>query len=105
MSAPAVFGALADPTRWELLQTLGEQGSGTATSLAAGFPISRPAVIKHLHVLDRAGLVAHERVGREVRYRVDPAPLVAAAGHLAAVAAAWDHRLSALKTLAEGEAP
>ena len=99
--APAVFAALADPTRFTLLGTLAEQGEGTATTLAAELPVSRPAVIKHLHVLDRAGLVTRRRAGREVRFRVDPAPLDATARQMAALATAWDTRLSALKALAE----
>ncbi len=98
---PAVFAALADPTRWRLLGTLAQQGEGTATTLAAQLPVSRPAVIKHLGVLDRAGLVTRQRAGREVRYRVEPARLEATARQIAAVAAAWDRRLAALKVLAE----
>jgi DNA-binding transcriptional ArsR family regulator len=98
---PAVFAALADPTRWRLLGTLAQQGEGTATTLAAQLPVSRPAVIKHLGVLDRAGLVTRQRAGREVRYRVEPARLEATARQIAAVAAAWDRRLAALKALAE----
>jgi DNA-binding transcriptional ArsR family regulator len=98
---PAVFAALADPTRWRLLGTLAQQGEGTATTLAAELPVSRPAVIKHLGVLDRAGLVTRERAGREVRYRVEPARLDATARQIAALAAAWDSRLAALKVLAE----
>jgi DNA-binding transcriptional ArsR family regulator len=98
---PAVFAALADPTRWRLLGTLAQQGEGTATTLAAQLPVSRPAVIKHLGVLDRAGLVTRQRAGREVRYRVEPARLEATARQIAAVAAAWDRRLDALKALAE----
>jgi DNA-binding transcriptional ArsR family regulator len=99
--APAVFSALADPTRWRVLGMLAQQGEGTATTLAAGLPVSRPAVIKHLGVLDRAGLVTRRRAGREVRYRVEPARLAATAQQIAAVAAAWDTRLAALKALAE----
>lgn len=99
--APVVFAALADPTRWRLLGTLAEQGEGTATTLAAQLPVSRPAVIKHLVVLDRAGLVARERHGREVRYRVRPEQLDATARQLADVAAVWDRRLDAIKRLAE----
>jgi DNA-binding transcriptional ArsR family regulator len=98
---PAVFAALADPTRWHLLGTLAEQGEATATTLAAGLPVSRPAVIKHLGVLDRVGLVTRQRAGREVRYRVEPARLDETARRIAAVAAAWDRRLAALKALAE----
>jgi DNA-binding transcriptional ArsR family regulator len=98
---PAIFAALADPTRWRLLGTLARQGEGTATTLAAELPVSRPAVIKHLGVLDRAGLVTHRRAGREVRYRVEPARLDATAQRIADLAAAWDRRLGALKALAE----
>ena len=100
---PAVFAALADPTRWRVLGTLAEQGEGTATTLAAELPVSRPAVIKHLGVLDRVGLVSHRRAGREVRYRVEPARLDETARRIADLAAAWDTRLAALKALAEGE--
>jgi DNA-binding transcriptional ArsR family regulator len=98
---PAVFAALADPTRWRLLGTLAQHGQGTATTLAATVPVSRPAVIKHLGVLDRAGLVTRRRAGREVLYRVEPARLDATARSLAGLAAAWDTRLDALKALAE----
>ncbi len=98
---PAVFAALADPTRWRVLRTLAQSGEATATTLAAGMPVSRPAVIKHLGVLDRAGLVTRRRAGREVRFRVEPARLEATAREMTALAAAWDRRLSALKALAE----
>jgi DNA-binding transcriptional ArsR family regulator len=100
---PAVFAALADPTRWRVLGTLAQQGAGTATSVAAQLPVSRPAVIKHLAVLDRAGLVTRQRSGREVLYRVEPGRLDATARQIAAIAAAWDRRLGALKALAEAE--
>jgi DNA-binding transcriptional ArsR family regulator len=102
---PAVFAALADPTRWALLGMLAQEGEGTATTLAAGLPVTRPAVIKHLGVLDRAGLVTRRRAGREVRYRVEPARLDATARRIAALAAAWDTRLAALKALAEDGGP
>jgi DNA-binding transcriptional ArsR family regulator len=100
---PAVFAALADPTRWRLLGMLAQQGEGTATNLSSQLPVSRVAVIKHLGVLDRAGLVTRRRAGREVRYRVEPARLDATARRMADLAAAWDTRLAALKALAEEE--
>ncbi|HEU0300291.1 MAG TPA: metalloregulator ArsR/SmtB family transcription factor, partial [Longimicrobium sp.] len=68
--AAHVFAAMADPTRWQVLSLLAARGEGTATSVAAQLPVSRPAVIKHLNVLDRAGLVQGRRSGREVRYSV-----------------------------------
>jgi DNA-binding transcriptional ArsR family regulator len=100
-----VFTALADPTRRRVLDLLATHGSGT--SLAAELPVSRPAVIKHLAVLDRAGLVAAQRQGREVRYVVQPRPLQETAQWMARLAAEWDARLAAVKALAEaaGDAP
>jgi DNA-binding transcriptional ArsR family regulator len=99
--ADEVFAALADPTRWQVLNTLAAQGDGTATTLAAVMPVSRVAVVKHLAVLDRAGLVRGRRRGREVRYVVRPERLEATARWLATIATEWDARLSAIKRIAE----
>ena len=103
MRAPAegVFAALADPTRWRVLNLLAERGEGTATSLAGELPVSRVAVVKHLAVLDRAGLVEGRRKGREVRYSVRTEPLGETAHWMAQLAARWDARLAAIKRLAE----
>ena len=90
-----VFAALADPTRWRVLTLLAERGEATATTLA------RVAVVKHLAVLDRAGLVGAQRKGREVRYTVRPERLTATARQLNAIAGEWDARLAAIKRLAE----
>src|SRR5918996_1987115 len=105
MDEPAneVFAALADPTRWRVLSLLAERDGSTATTLAAQLPVSRVAVVKHLAVLDRAGLVESRRRGREVRYSVRPEPLEAAARWMTGLAADWDRRLAALKRLAEQE--
>ena len=99
-----VLIALADPTRRRVLTLLAERGEGTATTLAGDLPVSRVAVVKHLAVLDRAGLVGARRQGREVRYRVRTEQLDATARWMAGLAAEWDERLDALKRLAE-EAP
>ena len=96
-----VFAALADPTRRRVLDLLAEHGHGTATTLAAALPVSRPAVIKHLAVLDRAGLVASQRHGREVRYVVRPEGLQETAAWMTRLAARWDARLDAIRALAE----
>ena len=63
----SVLVALADPTRRQLLDLLAAQGEATATTLAARLPVSRQAVVKHLAILNAAGLVSGSRVGREVR--------------------------------------
>ena len=99
--AGEVFAALADPTRWRVLALLAARGEGTATTLASELPVSRPAVIKHLNVLDRAGLVQGRRSGREVRFTVRPERLDATARWLAGVASEWDARLAAIKRIAE----
>jgi DNA-binding transcriptional ArsR family regulator len=96
-----VFAALADPTRWRVLTLIAERGEGTATSLAAELPVSRVAVVKHLAVLDRAGLVEARRQGREVRYTVRPDQLDATARWMASLASEWDARLAAIKRMAE----
>jgi DNA-binding transcriptional ArsR family regulator len=100
-AADEVFVALADPTRRRLLDVLAARGEASATTLAAALPVSRQAVVKHLAVLDRAGLVRGARRGREVRYTVRPDRLDATAGWLAGLAAEWDARLAAIKRLAE----
>ncbi|MFF3109051.1 ArsR/SmtB family transcription factor [Kitasatospora sp. NPDC057904] len=96
-----VLAALADPTRRRLLELLAAQGEATATTLARHLPVSRQAVVKHLAVLDAAGLVTGGRIGREVRYTVRPAALDATARWMASLAADWDRRLAHIKHLAE----
>ncbi|WP_369383007.1 ArsR/SmtB family transcription factor [Streptomyces sp. cg36] len=96
-----VLAALADPTRRRLLELLAAQGEATATTLAAHLPVSRQAVVKHLGVLDAAGLVSGGRIGREVRYAVQPAALDATAQWMAALAVDWDRRLARIKHIAE----
>jgi DNA-binding transcriptional ArsR family regulator len=97
----ALWAAVADPTRRRVLDALLERGEATTTTLAVGLPVTRQAIAKHLVVLDRVGLVAGRRQGREVRYAVRPDRLDDAAGAMAAVAAQWDRRLAAIKRLAE----
>ncbi|MFI7058870.1 ArsR/SmtB family transcription factor [Streptosporangium canum] len=100
-AADSVLVALADPTRRQLLDLLAAQGEATATTLAGRLPVSRQAVVKHLAVLDAAGLVSGSRVGREMRYAVRPAALDATARWMAALAADWDRRLANIKRVAE----
>jgi DNA-binding transcriptional ArsR family regulator len=94
--AGAVFGALSDPTRRDLLATIAEHPATTATELASRLPISRQAVVKHLGTLTEAGLLERVAAGREVRYRVTPAPLSDAVSWMAEVGGQWDERLAAL---------
>jgi ArsR family transcriptional regulator, cadmium/lead-responsive transcriptional repressor len=96
-----VFSALADQNRRFVVATLAERGTATPTELAAGLPVTRQAVAKHLAALREAGLVEATRSGRETRYALNPAPLASAVGWIEAVGAAWDDRLQALKRLVE----
>lgn len=95
--AGAVFDVLSDPTRRALLAAIADSPAATATELATELPISRQAVVKHLTALTGAGLLDRERFGREVRYRVTPAPLSDAVSWMADVGGQWDARLQALK--------
>jgi ArsR family transcriptional regulator, cadmium/lead-responsive transcriptional repressor len=94
-SADAVFEALADPMRRRLLSQIAAHPA-TATELAGDLPISRQAVAKHLTSLSRAGLLERERSGRDVRYRVTPAPLSDAVSWMAEAGGQWDDRLDRL---------
>jgi DNA-binding transcriptional ArsR family regulator len=88
-----VFGALADPTRREVMRSLAERPGLTASSLAGELPMTRQAVSKHLHALYGAGLVTAHREGRETRYTLTPAPLAGAMQWMTEVGAEWDERL------------
>ncbi len=97
----ALWAAVADPTRRRVLEALLDRGEATTTTLAESLPVTRQAVAKHLAVLNRVGLVAGRRRGREVRYAVRPERLDDAAETMARVAAQWDRRLTQIKRLAE----
>lgn len=96
-----VISALADPTRRQLLDLLAAHGEVTATTLAEQVPVSRQAIVKHLAVLDAAGLVTARKSGREVLYAVRPDALNATARWMAALATEWDRRLATIKRIAE----
>ena len=70
-----VFKALADPTRRSLLDALREDDGQTLTSLEEGLPMTRFGVMKHLRVLEAAGLVATRRRGREKLHFLNPVPI------------------------------
>jgi len=91
-----VFGALADPTRREVMRSLAERPGLTASRLAGELPMTRQAVAKHLSALSGAGLVTARREGRETRYTLTPAPLAEAMEWMAEVGAQWDERLQRL---------
>jgi len=93
MTPDVALRALADPTRRALIERL-RRGPVAAGALAAGLPVSRPAVSQHLKVLKSAGLVREEADGTRRVYRVEPAGLVALRRYLDRL---WGDALAALK--------
>lgn len=92
-----VFSALADPVRRSILETLNAKPL-TAGDLADRFPISRPAVSRHLKLLRQAGLVSVVASGRTRVYRVEPAPMAKVEHWLAQYRDTWSSRFDALET-------
>lgn len=103
MNAP-IFAALADPMRRNLLVNLAENSPKTATQLAKEYPrITRQGILKHLNILEDAGLVTVYQQGREKRYSLTPEPLTEVEQWISEISAKWDERLLRLKTLLESE--
>ena len=97
-----VFFALSDDTRRHVVERLRDGSSVTPAALASELPVTRQAIIKHLTVLDAAGLVAKTRAGRETRYALRPQRLTEAAAWIAHVGGEWDDRLARLDALLGG---
>jgi DNA-binding transcriptional ArsR family regulator len=97
----ALVSAIADASRRRVLDLLVRGGDASASTLARDVPFTRQAVMKHLVVLEDAGLVSRHRDGREVRFRVDPQRLDEATHAMARIAQQWDRRLLAIKRIAE----
>jgi DNA-binding transcriptional ArsR family regulator len=100
-AAAAVFFALGDPTRLSVVRKLGTGGALSATALAGGASVTRQAIVKHLQVLEGAGLVSHEKRGREVVYALETRRLEDARSYLDSVSAAWDRALERLRKMVE----
>jgi DNA-binding transcriptional ArsR family regulator len=101
-SAEATFSALADPTRRAVLDLL-RKGIQPAGRIAEAFPVSRPAISKHLRLLRRAHLVEERREGRHRLYQLNPQPLRAVDSWLEQYRAFWQTNLANLKTFVEAE--
>ena len=93
------FAALADPTRRKVFERLATRALSVG-EIAAGLPVSRPAVSQHLKVLEAAGLVLYEVDGTRRVYRVDPRGIEAIRNYLDRF---WDRALAAFKAAAEKE--
>jgi len=105
MNAP-IFAALADPMRRTLIVNLAENSPKTATQLAREYQgITRQGILKHLHILENAGLVAVHQQGKEKRYSLTPEPLTEVEQWIKEIGAKWDERLLRLNNLLESEEP
>jgi len=101
-SSEATFQALADPTRRAVLDLL-RRGRQPAGQIAESFPVSRPAISKHLRLLRRAHLVKEHRQGRNRVYELNPQPLRAVDSWLEHYRAFWTANLTSLKSFVEIE--
>ena len=101
-SVEDTFYALADPTRRAVLDLL-RQGSQPAGRIAQAFPISRPAISKHLRQLRKARLVVENRSGRHRFYQLNPEPLKAVDSWLDHYRVFWSSKLASLKAFVEAD--
>jgi DNA-binding transcriptional ArsR family regulator len=98
----AVFRALADPTRREILGIL-RGGRQTVGGIARNFRMSRPAISKHIHLLHEAGLVATEKQGTSSLCSINAQPLREVEDWLRDYATFWSESLRSLKRYTEGK--
>ena len=101
-SPQVTFNALADPTRRAVLDML-RSGSLPAGRIARAFPVSRPAISKHLRFLRRARLVRERRDGRLRVYELNASPLRVVDSWISQYRAFWEANLRSLKTFVEAE--
>lgn len=96
-----LFAALGDETRLQLVSRLCAAGPLSVTTISAGFPITRQAITKHLHVMEEAGLVRSTRQGRESLWQLSPEGLEEARRYLELVSRQWDAALDRLRAFVE----
>jgi DNA-binding transcriptional ArsR family regulator len=99
------FAALSDPTRRALLAQLSAQESLSVSALAKPFPVSLPAIMKHLDVLSDAGLIAREKTGRTVACRLTAAPMQEAVDWLTRYQRFWSETIDRLVAFVEEDEP
>jgi len=102
-NAAPVFSALGDPVRLAIVARLCKGGPLSTVELqSCAEGVSRQGITKHLRVLEGAGLLDSERVGRERQWRLQSQRLAAVRDYLDRVSAQWDRRLERLRALVEG---
>jgi DNA-binding transcriptional ArsR family regulator len=101
IAAASVFAALGDETRLRLVSRLSHDGPMSIARLAEGFAITRQAITKHLRVMEDAGLVRSEQLGRESVWQLEQKRLADARRHLQTISSQWDQTLGRLKSFVE----
>ena len=101
--AAPLFAALGDPTRLTLVRRLSTEGPLSITRLSEGSGITRQAITRHLHSLERVGLVRDAREGRERVFSLDLKRLEVAREYLDHVSAQWDAAAARLKAFVEAD--
>jgi DNA-binding transcriptional ArsR family regulator len=99
--AAPVFAALGDVTRLGLIKRLCDQGPMPIARLAAGLPVSRQAVTKHLHALESVGLVRCAGSGRGSTWEIRSRRVTEARGYLDQISTEWDEAITRLKAMVE----
>jgi DNA-binding transcriptional ArsR family regulator len=99
-----VFFALGDGTRLSVLAKLGD-GVLSATTLSRGARVTRQAILKHLQVLERAGLVTHKKSGREALYSIEARRIQQAQAFLEDISTSWDRAMNRLREMVEEQSP
>jgi DNA-binding transcriptional ArsR family regulator len=103
-SLDSTFGALADPTRRAILATL-MLGEASMSDLAGPHRMSLPAVMKHVRVLEHAGLVSQKKVGRTRFCQLAPAPLKTAEDWIAQYRRFWEGAFDSLERFLSPDPP
>ncbi len=98
-----VFAALGDATRLELVSRLSDGRAHSIAELTDGLSLTRQGITKHLRVLQQAGIVNSNRVGRESRFTFSPEPIEQVRTYLDTVSKQWDDALLRLQSFVEAQ--
>ena len=101
--AAPLFAALGDPARLAIITRLSGHGPLPTVQLQQSAGVSRQAITKHLQVLENAGLLQSDRVGRDRQWRMHTERFSAARDYLDQIAKQWDKRLQRLRAFVEEE--
>jgi len=102
--AAPIFAALGDPVRLAMVARLCKDGPLPTIELTRGAGVTRQGLTKHLHVLEEAGLVSSDRLGRDRQWRMQARQLATLRDYLDQISAQWDLRLERLRAFVEDSA-